>query len=918
MELKHIRPEDIREALEIEEEFQDIDQFCAYLETCIKGSDNTNVRVGIRRLVKNIAPEERPSRRTFEENVAWIRANCFMGEKPEAPKAAAKQEPKPKIPSPVKACDFDQIRNDYETSLFKEITPLEDEDLDYSADIVLREGGIITQQKGFEITCYRGDLDLDTGKALITEAEGNQVLALGRLARLEDGRYSVIFDKKEQILYDRFAGRNQFRLVVFSGKGQGYSRIFDMDFEPFSTEHERPLCIDFGTSNTTAGSYGIKDPQKDEAEVVPFIDVTVTPNKTDVKLLPTVIYVEDCSDSSNIRYLFGYEARRRIEEEHYESKASVFYEIKRWISSANETEEIRDSKNNRAKPARKSIIKAYLDYVIECAEQYFETRFDKLHFSAPVKLKEQFLSILTELYRGQKEILSGRESIDEGIAIVYNRIITLMYNDINNHKNQEKSIMILDCGGGTTDLASCDYSYKETDAGVELTLKTGFENGNSNFGGNNITYRILQLLKIKIAAAYRPDLMDDGGEMIRLIDKSENSILGIVERAAKGAVYNSDQENHEVYEKFLDNYHRAETVIPTIFTGNERYRGFEELKKIRRNFYYLWRKAEQIKIDFYKNERVVMDFSGNREDQNLMVADADNYYLYFADEKTAKLQRVNDPLSKVSITIKEINRAICGDVYALLCGLFEDKTENHGGKKVEDFDYYKLSGQSCKITLFSELLKEYIPGRKLRPAIRQNGEKEKRESEELKLDCILGSIHYVRDQMRPEMKVITEPQKPKFIYNVWIKGTHTGNRRLFDCQRPDKILAVVSHRNTKEYPIIIAGKDEVKEREFIFRLADAEPGDELWTTTDIENKLLRKGNVEEGGVKEFLSELKEMAGEDGEPVNVVFALPPKDGYGIYLGQIQARDSQDRKEYRFLKFEYESFEDASKTFFDGKR
>lgn len=64
MELKHIRPEDIREALEIEEEFQDIDQFCAYLETCIKGSDNTNVRVGIRRLVKNIARKNgRPGER---------------------------------------------------------------------------------------------------------------------------------------------------------------------------------------------------------------------------------------------------------------------------------------------------------------------------------------------------------------------------------------------------------------------------------------------------------------------------------------------------------------------------------------------------------------------------------------------------------------------------------------------------------------------------------------------------------------------------------------------------------------------------------------------------------------------------------------------------------------------------------------
>ena len=257
MDLKHIRPEDIKETLEIEEEFQDIDQFCAYLQMYIKGSDNTNVRVGIRKLVKKIAPEERAGMRTFEENVEWIHENCFMGERPAEPEAAAGKETKQEIPFPDEACDFEQIKYEYENSLFKKITPLEDEDLDYSADIILREGGIITQQKGLEITSYKEDLDLDTGKVLITEAEGNQVLALGRLASLGDDRYSVIFDKKEQILYDRFAGRNQFRLVVFSRKGEGYSRIFDMDFEPFSAEHERPLCIDFGTSNTTAGSYGI-------------------------------------------------------------------------------------------------------------------------------------------------------------------------------------------------------------------------------------------------------------------------------------------------------------------------------------------------------------------------------------------------------------------------------------------------------------------------------------------------------------------------------------------------------------------------------------------------------------------------------------------------------------------------------------
>ena len=530
------------------------------------------------------------------------------------------------------------------------------------------------------------------------------------------------------------------------------------------------------------------------------------------------------------------------------------------------------------------------------------------------------MSTLTELYKGQKQILSGKESIDEGIAIVYNRIITLMYNDIANNKNQEKSVMILDCGGGTTDLASCRYSYKKTDAGIELTLKTGFEDGNSNFGGNNITYRILQLLKIKIAAAYRPGEIDDNGEIIRLIDKSENNILGIIEDQEEQKNYNSDQANDEIYGKFLENYRKAEMVIPTVFTGNARYRGSEELKKIKRNFYYLWKKAEQIKIDFYKNERVLMDFYGNNDDRNLLLTDMDNYYLYLTNEKTARLERVDNPLGKVNITINEIKRVICGDIYALLCGLFENDEKTSAGINVKDFDYYKLSGQSCKITLFSELLKEYIPGRKLRPAIRENGEREKRDSEELKLDCILGSINYIRDQIRPEMKVITDVQRPKIIYNVWIKGIHTENRQLFDCENRDRILMEVSHTNTKEYPIIISRKDNVTEREFIFRLVEnTYREDENWDTIEIKGKLKEENDgIDEPWIDDFITRLREIAERGTEPRNVVFAFPARSGYGVYLGQIQISEGEDKKEYRFLNLEYQNFEDASKTFFDGKR
>lgn len=78
---------------------------------------------------------------------------------------------------------------------------------------------------------------------------------------------------------------------------------------------ENILCIDFGTSNTTAGTYGVKKEGKTEPELVDFLDVT-NENKL-VKLCPTMVYVLDCSNSQKIRYLFGYEARKKVIENNY-------------------------------------------------------------------------------------------------------------------------------------------------------------------------------------------------------------------------------------------------------------------------------------------------------------------------------------------------------------------------------------------------------------------------------------------------------------------------------------------------------------------------------------------------------------------------------------------------------------------------
>lgn len=239
------------------------------------------------------------------------------------------------------------------------------------------------------------------------------------------------------------------------------------------------LCIDFGTSNTTVGSYGIKNPDENSPEIVEFLDETGDEPQMR-KMIPTVVYIETFVNDK-IKYLFGYEALKKVIEKDYNPDASVFYEIKRWINNIDEIETVTDEKGSKSTVSHREIIKAYLEHVLNLAEQYFERRFSKLHFTAPVKLKDSFIEEMNKMFTGK-----GRMVIGAGIAIIYNHIFDqmkkklLVKRSIKNKKFAEeakpKKVFIIDCGGGTTDLASCEYSLDKDGYSKNLNIVTKFEN----------------------------------------------------------------------------------------------------------------------------------------------------------------------------------------------------------------------------------------------------------------------------------------------------------------------------------------------------------------------------------------------------------------------------------------------------------
>jgi hypothetical protein len=493
-------------------------------------------------------------------------------------------------------------------------------------------------------------------------------------------------------------------------------------------ESDSELCIDFGTSNTTAGTYNEDGP----IEIVEF------ENKYEnsySKLFPTVVYVKDCSDSKKVEYIFGFDAKAEEWKLNYCLKGSIFYEIKRWVSDYDNEEELRDDSGNKVSVKRLEIIKAYLHHVLSISEHHFKKRFKSLHLSAPVKMKTRYIEMFKKIFPKESYSLPGEDNtLDEGFSIIYNFIRgeiedtekkTSDTKDSCRDSCGKKSVMIMDSGGGTTDLASSEYSFKKEPDGWHLDIDTEFEDCNSNFGGNNLTHRIMQLLKLKLVVHYKKcDVKCDVSEIIG----DEKSIKRMVDDKKYSAIYAEFEREHE----------KAEEYIPTRFLNLEKFHSRNDNLKVKSNFYLLWNIAETIKKEFFKRDNFVMiNFSKTSKESDSVIKLPNFERLNLNIHENGKFQEIEE-LPDLSINFREVERLIYGDIYYLIFGLLAKRE-----KALQDFNYFKFSGQTCRISLFEDLFKEFVPGRKFR-------DKKVVYSEDdpaaLKIQCVEGCIKYCMDK----------------------------------------------------------------------------------------------------------------------------------------------------------------------------
>lgn len=533
--------------------------------------------------------------------------------------------------------------------------------------------------------------------------------------------------------------------------------VIDLEIKELETT-DTILAIDFGTSNTSAGAYlsntYVKSPcyndilneriKLNDINIVKFLDVTKKEDRW-IEILPTVVYVLDCSDPDDIKYCFGYEAKNMMRKNDYTSNASVFQGIKRWVNNYTITEEIYDENGNVAYVTRGDIIRAYIKHVIQSSEHQFKCRITNIHISSPVKMKQQFIEMFQEIL--PEYHIEVEDALDEGISVLYNTIADQI------EKNRfidgkEYKALIIDCGGGTTDLSSCLFRIEEGYISYKIDIRTTYENGDTNFGGNNITYRILQFMKILFANYYKNRKESIGID--DLIDIPSEDIFRYVD----------DMGVAKIYENFERCYQEAESIIPTRFKEYEN-RVRDDYKRVKNNYYFLWEIADNMKKEFFRKTNILRNkFDSSKIDEqesDLHITTLNKWSLSVLED--GKFRSIYE-FPNVVFNIKEINKLIKADIYEVVRKFLEGIYQSG---KLHDYSIIKLTGQSCRIDIFKEALKEFVPGRSIEF-------KQKREDDEgvpdLKLACLKGVLRYLTSKKVGDIEATINNDMPIIPYSV--------------------------------------------------------------------------------------------------------------------------------------------------------
>lgn len=780
--------------------------------------------------------------------------------------------------------DSNDIKIPHKIVIYKSM-PLTDED-DYKINIPehISDSNVFLMN-GSSYLCGIFQLSRDKNGRNSFFIRNNEKLL--RLDGLKNQNYSLLFfcRSDEKFLFNAYYGK--------TGEGSlpmtlNYYQVpldsfLFLDLEITDT----PLCIDFGTANTTAGvyldKYYIKNlPQHkilsgyinlDKINYVNF------PKNLDEysNVIPTVVYIKSCFDEENIKYAFGYEVEEKLKENNYNLKGSVFYGIKNWVKSINQTVRIVDENGDIRYIERKKIIKAYIEYIVHRAETLFKCKFKNIHITTPVKLKTEFLNMFKEILPEYHII--EENALDEGVAVLYNSIENII-NKGTFENGEEYKALIIDCGGGTTDLASCVFKIESEEINYDIDIKTTFENSEESFGGNNITYRIMQYLKILLAQYYNKtskpiginDLIENIGELIYR-DVDEKGVKSI-------------------YKKLEEEYEKVEKIIPTKFADFEN-KASDMYSKVKNNFYFMWEIAECLKRELFRKTTIVRTKFDSIKYENSDMASTylPSWNLNIIDGGFIRNITI---FPNLIINKSEIVKLIKGDIYEIFRRFL---TQYYDTGIIFNYSLIKLSGQTCKVNLFNDILKEFVPGKMI--DFRRNMEEDE---QQLKISCLDGAVRYLNSSKIGNIRVAVKNDIPIVPYSLHgtkytgeeVEILHTGEKAGSSAGYIKKISS------TEILPLYLKNKENEIKKHFTYI-----------------NKVDNYIEIDEQEILKMLENHFEQTDLDTiyNDETKFFAYTDKNFWGFYVCPVK----REKNQTYIGKKEYFSFEEDITTisFFDGR-
>ncbi len=568
-----------------------------------------------------------------------------------------------------------------------------------------------------------------------------------------------------------------------------------------------PAAIDFGTSNTVAGALCLSDVEdirnhgiyKETVKYAVFYDMMH--DAAEREMVPTVIGVYSLEDPKRPEYRFGYEAQELSATSHSDESVCLFYDIKRWIVDYEREEELTDKVGRRIYVKRKVLLREFFLYMIHALENRIKMRIRNIHISNPVKQKYKFQRLFEEIL--PEYVIEKKDMVDEGVSVLYNTISDLIAKDAV-PKNQRCNALIIDCGGGTTDISSCSFKVNNQRVSYKIDIETGYENGSTDFGGNNLTFRIMQLLKLRLVESLNflyLKRQEFGRWKIRNEYYGKKVFFGAREHqlasqipSVKDLLKNFDREifrfvdengTAPMYDPFERAYAQAEEILPTRFKEWET-RNRSEYFKVRNNFYYLFSCAENLKRKLFEDAcvlRVMFSVESNHAEQGKnwdiyrkKAMEFDDVIRIPFDKWKLSIHNENGlielyELPDLSFNIFEVNMLLAPDIYSILHRFMNPLYESGD---LEDYSIIKLSGQSCKVDFFRTSLSEFVPGKAIKARRRSD---DAGSSNELKMSCIDGVLKYLRDKKFGYADVTIESRVPNLPY-ILSGFTHNGTEKF--------------------------------------------------------------------------------------------------------------------------------------------